>query len=178
MIEKSHTQAEFRRLVHQNIELAEKLYGIDFGRVTVTFDLKGEDAAHAYQVPHPNLGFIYKLRFNREAIRLDWIHMVESTIPHEVAHLVAFARDDLGADGHNWKWRAIAIALGDTERGKNHHTLPLKPARRVRRFLYMNDRGSCSVTPGMHHKVQAGLCDIEYLRNRFTARDFQRMVSG
>jgi predicted SprT family Zn-dependent metalloprotease len=174
------TQAEFRRLVHECIERAESIYDIDLGRVTVTFDLRGENAAMAMQVPHPNVQYVYKLRFNKEAIALDWNQMVNSTIPHEVAHLVAFADPKLMAENHNSRWRRIAITLGDTLRGETFHRMALRPARRTRKFLYENQNGATvQLTPNMHRQLQAGECDlVEYARHHFYAKDFREMRIG
>lgn len=179
MVEQARTQQEFRRLVHECIKRAEELYDVNFGRVTVTFDLKGEKAALAIQTPHDNLGFVYKLRFNRDAMRLDWDQMVSSTIPHEVAHLVAFAVPALRADGHDHRWRAIAINLGDTQRGATYHTMNLPPARRVRRFHYRDERGySVTVSAKLHREVQAGKCRIASGRHYFSAQHYEGMTIG
>ncbi len=125
-------QAEFRKHVRSCLVNAEVKYGVYFGRVTITFDLRGYSAGEARLVPHPTLGKVYKLRFNKEALEQNWEGMVNSTIPHEVAHLVVFARPDFKSENHDHKWRAIAISLGDTERGATCHTMLLKPARRPR----------------------------------------------
>lgn len=172
-----YTQAEFRLLVLKCIERAEQLYDVNFGRVTITFDLKGETAAKAYQVPNRSVGYVYKLRFNREAIRIDGQHMVERVIPHEVAHLVAFAVPKLRAEGHNRQWKFISTSLGDITKGETYHTLPLKPARRSCKFVYENDRGlTAMITPNLHRKVQAGKCGFTYMRQDFNARHFREAI--
>ena len=122
-------QARFRREVHTCLKTAEQIYSVDFGRVTVGFDIRSSDAGQAYCSPHPRLGRIYGLRFNKRALVCDWEDMVHSTIPHEVAHLVAFARPDLKIVGHDYKWRSIAINLGDTSRGARYHELDVSPVR-------------------------------------------------
>jgi predicted SprT family Zn-dependent metalloprotease len=129
------------------------------------------------QVPHPNVQYVYKLRFNKEAIKLDWTGMVESTIPHEVAHLVAFADPKLRAENHNSRWRRIAITLGDSKRGETFHQMALRPARRTRKFVYANQTGATvELTPHMHRQLQAGECDlVEYARHQFYAKDFREM---
>jgi len=152
-----NVRSEFRQLVLQCIVRAQSLYGVSLGRVTITFDLRGTAAAKAYCRPHPELGATYAIRFNREAISKDWEGMSNSTIPHEVAHLVAFAKPTLGAEGHNAKWVSIAVALGDTSHGERCHTLELTPARkvRVRRYVYQNARGSrIEVSSRTHRAIQ------------------------
>ena len=124
------SQTQFRKHVLECIDDAETIYNIDFGRVTITFDLKGYTAADARFSPHPTMGQVFKLRFNKEAIKQDWDMMVESTIPHEVAHLVCFAKPEFKSENHDRIWRAIAIRLGDRDRGMVGHTLTLTSTRR------------------------------------------------
>ena len=119
------TQAEFRKLVRECIHLAEEKYEVDFGRVGIFFDIRTETAGEARTTTHETKGRVYSLRFNKNAIHKEWDNMVKSTIPHEVAHLVQWARPDFKSDGHDYKWRAIAISLGDIERGKKYHNMEL-----------------------------------------------------
>jgi predicted SprT family Zn-dependent metalloprotease len=117
------TQAEFRELVRDCIRKAEELYEVDLGRVRIDFDLKGTNAGMAYCKSSPTVGMTYALRFNKKAIDQHPEDMVESTIPHEVAHLIQGARPDLNSQDHDYKWRSIAISLGDTERGSRYHNM-------------------------------------------------------
>ncbi len=169
-------QKEYRALVHECLARAESLYGVDFGRVTILFDIRGSKAAEAGYRPHPELGRTYFMRFNRAALDADWESMTESTIPHEVAHLVAYADPTLRAHDHNWKWRNIAITLGDAERGKVYHTIDLPPARRPRpRHLYQNAAGSRIVVAARDHlAIQSRARRLECVQNRcvFEPRDY------
>ncbi len=127
------SQIIFREHVHACIHKAERMYNVNLGRVTITFDLKGTDVGEASCKLHPNKGMIYFLRFNRRAIEQDWETMVHSTIPHEVAHLISFACPSLKSENHDRTWKMIAIALGDIERGKVTHDMVLAPVRRVQK---------------------------------------------
>lgn len=150
------TQSVFRLRVNECLEKAQSLYGIDFGRVAVTFDLKGGSCGEAVMRPHPQLGRTFALRFNKEALVKDWDMMVESTIPHEVAHLVAYADPKLGASKHNRAWKMIAIKLGDRDRGTVYHKLKLTPARKARRYAYSVSGEKLHLTAKQHRDIQGG----------------------
>jgi SprT protein len=166
-------QTEFRKLVNECVRRAEELYGVDLGRITVSFDLRGQKAGEAAQRPHEDLGYTYSLRFNREALLRDWEMMTKSILPHEVAHLIAFAKPSLRADGHNAAWKRIAKRLGDSRRGATYHTMTLPPARRLRKFVYRNGTGAeVSIGPALHRSVQQGEKMIVFERQSFHACDF------
>lgn len=150
------TQSSFRLSVNECLEKAQSLYGVDFGRVTVTFDLKGSSCGEAVMRPHPRLGRTFALRFNKEALEKDWDMMVESTIPHEVAHLVAYADPKLGASKHNRAWKMIAIKLGDRDKGNVYHKLKLTPARKTRRYSYNVSGENLQLTAKQHRDIQSG----------------------
>lgn len=135
---------QFKMLVKLCIEAAEAKYGA-LPELDIRFDLKGRAAGMAgYR------GGRFYVRFNREAMELNWEHMVQETIPHEIAHIVAFAKPSLGAKGHNPAWRAIAQSLGC--KGERCHTMNLTPARKVRRYFYKLDSGMELMVGPKHHK--------------------------
>jgi predicted SprT family Zn-dependent metalloprotease len=146
-----NTQANFTKLVELCLAIARERYG-DFGNVTIRYDLRGLAAGQAKCKRSRLTGEAYdlELRFNREAMAKDWDHMVRETIPHEVAHLVAFARPDLGANNHNAGWTRIARSLGC--KGDRCHTMALTPARRRYRFKYVTDSGVTVLAGPKYHK--------------------------
>ena len=159
-MEKTKSQSRFRAHVYECIHLAQQIYDVDFGRVTITFDLKGQSMGEASAKPHPTKGRSYFLRFNKEAMQKDWDQMVESTIPHEVAHLVAFADPSLKARQHNRAWKLISISLGDRERGASHHTMTLSPGRRILRYVYEVSGNQLSLSAQQHRNIQKGVAMV------------------
>lgn len=139
--------ANFTQLVRICIEAAEEKYGL-LGPVDIRFDLKGMAAGQA-QLRRGKL----IVRFNREALAKDWDHMVRETIPHEIAHLVAYARPNLGAKGHNAMWKRIAQSLGC--KGDRCHTIQLTPTRKRVRYFYKLPSGTeLLVGPQQHKNIQ------------------------
>lgn len=104
--------------------------GDDFiEQVDIRFNVKGRTAGRAGKERGR-----YYLDFNMEAIRDHWDEMLNVTIPHEVAHIVAYAKPALRASGHNKNWKRIDIALGGD--GTRTHTMGLKRARKTKWYVY------------------------------------------
>lgn len=71
-----------------------------FIRPTVTLDLKGSSAGMA--IPLKNL-----LRFNKELLINNQKHFLMHTVPHEVAHLVAYHIYGIKIKPHGKEWQSI-----------------------------------------------------------------------
>jgi SprT protein len=149
------TLANFTALVKLCIEAAEAKYG-KMPAIDIRYDLKGRAAGQAgCHRRFDGSAFNLFLRFNREAITKDWDTMVKQTIPHEVAHLVAYCFPRLGAKNHNWKWAEIDRSLGGT--GERCHRMELTPGRKTTRYRYVLDSGQeISVGPKHHANLQRG----------------------
>lgn len=143
-----NTLADFTRLVQLCISAAAEKFG-ELPDIDIRYDLKGRAAGQAMHDGRGN----FAVRFNREAMQMDWEHMVKETIPHEIAHIVAFAKPELGASGHNAMWQRIAQSLGC--KGDRCHTMKLTPAKKRRFFLYILDSGErVKVARSGHEKIQ------------------------
>jgi predicted SprT family Zn-dependent metalloprotease len=143
-----NTLADFTKLVKLCIEAAEAKFG-KLPNIEIRYDLKGRAAGQAGR-----RAGVYFVRFNKEAMQVNWEHMVQETIPHEIAHIVAFAMPQLGATGHNSQWRAISQTLGC--KGARCHTMKLTPAKRrdIKRFVYEMDGKEFLVGPKHHNLIQ------------------------
>lgn len=145
-----HTTNDFTQLVRLCIAIAEEKYGA-LGPVAIRYDLKGRAAGMACCRIERATGKAsdLALRFNREAMQKDWDYMVRETIPHEVAHIVAYAKPELGAKNHNAQWRRISQSLGC--KGERCHKMQLTPAKRRNRFMYRTDSGLEVIAGPKHH---------------------------
>ncbi|MCA1800818.1 MAG: SprT-like domain-containing protein, partial [Actinobacteria bacterium] len=104
-----------REVVQQCMQRAEREFHVDMSKVTVRFDLKGCAAGMAGWTPRGG----YYLRLNTTMIQgSGYNHIVNDTIPHEVAHLVCFMMPHLGS-GHNNGWKRVCRHLGGT--GETYH---------------------------------------------------------
>jgi len=98
-----------RARVQQCIALAEDKFTIKMPKVDVRFDLTGRAAGMACM----RYGQ-FSLRFNKNHIKLGgktFEHLLNDTVPHEVAHTVCQAFPRMGRN-HDAGWKRVCIALG------------------------------------------------------------------
>ena len=126
-----------------------ELYGLDLSRVHVRFDLKGRSAGQACR-----RGMQYAIRYNHDMLtREAFDHLLNATVPHEVAHIVCFMNRALGAD-HNSGWERVCIALGGT--GATRHKEEVVYGK-GHTYEYTTDRGNKVRVGDKYHKdIQAG----------------------
>jgi predicted SprT family Zn-dependent metalloprotease len=135
------------------LEKAQLMYGVKIDP-TVTFNLRGRVAGWAgckYCMFTQQKK--YTLRFNSEIIQGDHFDdMMQNTVAHEVAHLVCYARPDLGRK-HDAGWQRVCVALGGDGKRTHSYDVVVKG-----RWDYLTDLGNkVSVTKRYHAAVQAGL---------------------
>lgn len=132
------------------IEAVDK-YNLPFDplRVKIRYDIKGRCAGQAR-----HRAGVYELRFNPEAILNHNEDMTKDTIPHEVAHLVCFARRELG-NGHDAGWKRVCRQLGGDD--SRTHDMTLTKAKEVARYKYTMPNGKVYNLAGkQHNSIQNG----------------------
>ena len=137
----------------QVLAQAEKLYGVKI-EPTIAFNLRGRVAGWAgckfcWMTRQATQ---FSLRFNSEIIQGDHFNdMMDNTVPHEVAHLVCYARPDLGRK-HDAGWQRVCMALGGNGKRTHNYDVVVRG-----RWDYLTDRGNkVSVTKKYHNYVQMG----------------------
>lgn len=143
-----------RNRTDEVLALAQKLYGVDI-KPEVSFNLRGRVAgwASCKWCARTN-GKLYRLRFNCDLIQGDkhYQDILDETVPHEVAHLVCYARPELGRK-HNDGWRRVCLALGGN--GKTRHDYEVTPAGGG--ITYRATCGTLiTVSKVIHTKIQRG----------------------
>jgi predicted SprT family Zn-dependent metalloprotease len=88
-------------------------------------------------------------------------HIVNDTIPHEIAHAIGFLTGS--QRGHCRNWRALTIALGGT--GSRCHSLPLARARQTRWAIYQVAGESIEVGATRHKRIQTGQKSYSFIKN-------------
>ena len=128
---------------------AKELYGLDLSRVHIRFDLKGRAAGQACR-----RGSQYAIRYNHDMLtREAFDHVLNNTVPHEVAHIVCFMDPRLGSD-HNSGWERVCKALGGT--GATRHKEEVVYGKGCT-YEYTTDRGNKVRVGDKYHKdIQAG----------------------
>lgn len=168
--------------VRENMELAETLYGVDMSKVQVRCDIKGYRTAG--QAGRKNGQ--YYLRFHPVAIQHHYNTMVKNTIPHEVAHLVAFMLGK-GFRHDSW-WRYYDKGLGGN--GERCHSMDIRietgytgTTRRKtvsKKFLYRCENGkTIELGLGRHNSLRTGkvLYYVWGNNGKITKQDFVKRVA-
>ncbi len=139
---------------------AKELYGLDMSQVGIHFDLKGRAAGMACR-----RGNQYFMRFNRDMLtREAFDHIINDTVPHEIAHCVCFMNRTLGSN-HDAGWARVCRALGGS--GDRTHSEEVVYGK-GHTYEYTTDRGHKVRMGDKHHAtVQRGI-PLRYKNNKGT----------
>ena len=88
--------------IHECLLLASSHFGREFKADKITFDLKGRAAGKCLTRP----GYAH-IRINRVLLEKDPREIIDTTIPHEVAHLVQRNLYGVKVASHGREWRQI-----------------------------------------------------------------------
>lgn len=145
---------QIRAKVAECIARAEKTFGIKMPKVDVRFDLRGRAAGMACM----RYG-AYFLRFNTNHMALGgqtWDHLLNDTVPHEVAHTVCQAFPQFGRN-HDAGWKRVCVALGGNGRRCYSEDDAPEAVAAQRPYVYITTAGhEIRVTKVMHTKIQKG----------------------
>lgn len=123
---------------------------IEFPQHTTSFDLKGRVAGWA----STNLGDgSTEMRLNVVALSDETMrdYIINQTIPHEVAHMVASKLHGRGV-GHGFMWKNIMLKFGKPP--TTTHNLPLPRARKTKRYEYVCACRTYWLGKNRHYKLQ------------------------
>lgn len=140
--------------VQQCIAAAEAKFGITMPKVQIRFDLKGRAAGIAgYR------GDNFYVRFNVQHMALGgqtWEHLLNDTVPHELAHTVCQAFPQFGRN-HDAGWKRVCVALGGNGRRCYSEDDAPEAVAAARPYVYITTNGhEVRVTKVMHTKIQRG----------------------
>ena len=131
------------------ITRANAIFGIELPHIAVNFDLRGRSAGQAIR-----RGYVYTVRFNRDMIMNDgWEHIINETVPHELAHIICFVNPNLGRN-HDAGWTRVCRLLGGS--GERCHKEVVTYAK-GKTYIYTTSTGhTVSMSAIRHRKVQNG----------------------
>lgn len=145
--------AEITKKTKEVLARAKELYGVDINP-SISYNLRGRVAGWAgcKHCMMTRKATSFSLRFNRELIQGKHFEDIrDETVPHEVAHLVCYARPELGRK-HDGGWRRVCIALGGNGRTRHDYDVVIKG-----RWDYITNLGhKVSITTRHHDIVQNG----------------------
>ena len=128
---------------------ANRLYGITLPAIDIRFDLRGRCAGQAGW-----RGTNYFMRFNTDMmVNAAWDHLINDTVPHELAHVVCFFAPRLGKN-HNPGWARVCRQLGGS--GQRCHKEEVTYAN-GKTFYYTSSTGqTITLSIQRHRKIQQG----------------------
>ncbi len=130
--------------------------GVRVKSLEIRFDLRGRAAGQARcGAPHGIRG-PWTIRYNPVLLRENPDSFLAETIPHEVAHVVAFKRHGHRIRPHGPEWRAIMEQFGAAPERCHRYDLSRVPRRATRFFLYHCGCGEHQLSTIRHHRVLAG----------------------
>jgi len=129
---------------------ATRLYSVDLTAVGIHFDLVGRAAGYACR-----RGTRYYMRFNNDMMKREaFDHVLNNTVPHEIAHIVCMMNPSLGRS-HNSGWARVCAQLGgNAERCHKEDVVYGKGTT----YEYTSSTGHTHrFSQVIHRKIQAGL---------------------
>lgn len=134
------------------LQQAEQYFQIRMPRVAVRFDLRGRSAGMVRFVA----GRPPEVRYNRLLLEENRADFLASTVPHEVAHVVARALFGAQIRPHGDEWKRVMHWLGADPARCHDYDVSRTQTRRLQRFPY---RCSCRrhwLTSIRHKRILAG----------------------
>ncbi len=132
--------------------LAKQLLQQDFLFPAINFDLTGKSAGYFKRLPDGSC----EINYNRQLLNLHTQDFLQRTIPHEVAHLVAYQVHGIRIKPHGNEWKSIMeLFAADSSRCHSYDVSKLK-TRQYRRFLYQCSCRSHQLSSIRHNRVISG----------------------
>ena len=160
--------------VQEVLDLANKEYNLNLNPI-VKLDLKGKCTGRVTMYGSFKMT---KIQLNIGALDVEggYDHLMNNTIPHEVAHLVNYHLHPKER-GHGKYWKSVAKRLGISNPSRCH-SLDLKPARKVREWLYVLDCGTEIVLKtGRHNYLMSGGNYIYNKTKKLNSKHFVREIT-
>jgi SprT protein len=118
----------------------------------IRFDLRGQAAGQFRLGP----GGEPVIRYNPALLVRHEAEFLAQTVPHEVAHYLAYVRFGRGIRPHGPEWQQIMHALGADPRRCHDFDVSGLATRRMRRHLYHCRCGEHALTSIRHHRILRG----------------------
>lgn len=135
------------RVMEENWALLNRALGRNEPLPRLRFDLRGRCAGQA-------LLQAWCVRLNQGLLQTHGAAFIEDTLPHELAHLMAYACHGAGIRPHGAEWKRMMALLGRDP--KVCHNYAVTPARRIKRHAYRCGCAEHALSSIRHRRVQQG----------------------
>jgi len=140
---------QVRSKVAELITRANQIYRITLPTIDIRFDLRGRAAGIAGRDFRG-----YYMRFNTDMMQnSSWDHLINDTVPHELAHIVCFFNPQLGRN-HNPGWSRVCRQLGGS--GQRCHKEQVTYANGNTYYYTTSTGHTVALSVVRHRKVQKG----------------------
>lgn len=137
---------------------AESVYGRKFQRCKIKCDIKANaNKAGTAQVLPERL-----IRINPRLFRQNPTHILETTCPHEVAHIVAFDLYGREGWGHGPKWKSVMRNIGLAPDRCHNLVTPSLISKQI--YECSRCQKQAAVSPKIHNRVQNKLASFNSCR--------------
>lgn len=134
------------------VQIAAGHFRVSIPRPAIRFDLRGKSAGQA----RTGGGKGPLIRYNRILLMRHTEEFLQRTVPHEVAHLVAFRLCGTGIRPHGPEWGAIMKLFGAAPERCHSYDVEDLQTRRLRRYLYRCACRAHELTSIRHNRIEAG----------------------
>lgn len=132
------------------IELGSEIYGRKFRMPTVSIDLGGACAGKANYTR-------WMVKYNADLYLRHKVDFLNRTVPHEVAHLIAYSLAGHRVKPHGWEWKNVMHKLGVADDSRTHnYNVEGLANRRARPYIYACRCKEHKLTSVLHNRIQAG----------------------
>ncbi|MBP6242609.1 MAG: SprT-like domain-containing protein [Chromatiaceae bacterium] len=131
---------------------AARHFGLKAPQAEIRFDLRGRGAG---QVRRQAVG-VWLVRYNPVLLGRHGEDFLARTVPHEVAHIMAFRRHGLGIQPHGPEWRAMMQLFGVAPERCHDFDVSGLQTRTLNRYPYQCGCRSHLLTSIRHHRILRG----------------------
>lgn len=134
------------------LESAARHFGLATPGVEIRCDLRGRGAGQVRR----QAGQLWTVRYNPALLARHGEDFLARTVPHEVAHVIAFHRHGPRIQPHGAEWRAIMHLFGVPPTRCHDFDVSDLKTRTLDRFPYRCGCRSHLLTSIRHHRIQRG----------------------
>ncbi|NCA88240.1 MAG: hypothetical protein EOM92_04790 [Gammaproteobacteria bacterium] len=134
------------------LERAARHFGLLTPRVEIRCDLRGRGAGQVRR----QAGQLWTVRYNPALLARHGEDFLARTVPHEVAHIIAFHRHGPRIQPHGPEWQAIMRLFGVPPTRCHDYDVSDLQTRTLDRFPYRCGCRSHLLTSIRHHRIQRG----------------------
>lgn len=139
-------------LTRQLLCRASEHFNIDLPCRDIRFDLRGKAAG---MVVFPRTGNPY-IRYNKLLLEQNGEAFLSQTLPHEVAHLVAYVLHGRSIRPHGKEWKAVMEFFGADAVRCHNFSLDNHSVKKLRRFTYACQCSRHQLTSIRHNRILKG----------------------